>query len=68
MPDDLAMSVDLSSVHNKSMVADRLDIYPKNADKKTFFLEEKKWPAGACFSFWQGAGVFILKGWSEKWN
>jgi len=42
MPDDLAMSVDLSSVHNKSMVADRLDIYPKNADKKTFFLEEKK--------------------------
>ncbi len=31
-----------SAVHNKSMVADRVDIYPKNADKKTFFLEEKK--------------------------
>jgi len=31
-----------TAVHNKSMVADRVDIYPKNADKKTFFLEEKK--------------------------
>jgi len=31
-----------TAVHNKSMVADRVDIYQKNADKKTFFLEEKK--------------------------
>jgi len=31
-----------TAVHNKAIVADRVDIYPKNADKKTFFLEEKK--------------------------
>jgi len=31
-----------TAVHNKSMVADRVDIYPKNANKKTFYLKEKK--------------------------
>jgi len=31
-----------TAVHNKSMVADRVDIYPKNKDKKTFYLREKK--------------------------
>ena len=30
-----------TAVHNKSMIADRVDIYPKNADKKTFYLKEK---------------------------
>ncbi|MBA7602509.1 hypothetical protein ES703_09602 [subsurface metagenome] len=31
-----------TAVHNKSMTADRVDVYPKNADKKTFYLKEKK--------------------------
>ena len=31
-----------TAVHNKSMVADRVDIYPKSGDKKTFYLKEKK--------------------------
>jgi len=31
-----------TAVHNKSMIADRVDIYAKNANKKTFYLKEKK--------------------------
>jgi len=31
-----------TAIHNKSMVADRVDIYPKNTDKKTFYLKEKE--------------------------
>ena len=31
-----------TAVHNKSMTADRVDIYLKNADKKIFYLKEKK--------------------------
>ncbi len=30
-----------TAVHNKSMVANRVDIYPKNSGKKTFYLKEK---------------------------
>ena len=30
-----------TAIHNKSMVADRVDIYPKNSGKKTFYLKEK---------------------------
>jgi len=31
-----------TAIHNNSITADRVDIYPKNSDKKTFYLEEKK--------------------------